>query len=100
MTNETLQYAINLQKLIITTTGSLEALQKWLDDTKVRSPGSAPTTSKDDTNYNFHLCEYSDGSGHAVKLNRIFHNRRLLLAIQKELQEQLAELEAEFAALH
>lgn len=99
MNNDTLKYATELQNVIVTTAGAVASLKKWLDATKEPKTNIAPVTSKDDTNYYLHLSECDDGSGQKVKLRRIFGNRRLMQAILKELETQLAEMEAEFAAL-
>ena len=83
--------------LIKVTEKALEDLDEWMADSS--KPSCGGEDYKQDSNYNLCISAYKDGSGESLNLYRYFGNTALLEVIKAELEKQLAEFKADFAAL-
>ena len=84
--------------LIKVTEKALEDLDKWMVDCANKT-SCGGEDYKQDINYNLYIGPYSDSSGYRLSLSRYFGNTALLRVIKAELEKQLAEFKADFAAL-
>jgi hypothetical protein len=85
--------------LIKVTEKALEDLDKWMVDS-ANKPSCGGEDYKQDSNYNLFISAYKDGSGESsLNLYRYYGNTALLGVIKAELEKQLAEFKADFAAL-
>ena len=91
-----LNYATELQKLIVQTGDALNVVRSWVDSPK-EFVGSV--FSERAGHYSLCICEHKDGSGMRVDLARYTGNTEVLKAVERVLEEQLERYKKEFEEL-